>query len=196
MASRAKCSQAVFLDRDGVITRLLTERGPRETARTADDVDLLPKVADALQLLKEHGYALIVVTNQPNVAKGKSTWDDMKAIDQRFQELVAPKAAIDAIYSCYHHPDPAQVVVPELLEVCDCRKPMPGLILQAAQKYGIDIPSAWIIGDALTDLQAGAAAGIPPQHRILVSRNNQEPIQKGEQMFSDLWLAAQYIVTS
>lgn len=175
-------SITVFVDRDGVINRIVTEKGPRETPTTVDELELLPRAQAALALLKERGYRVIVITNQPNVAKGKSTWKEAEAIDQKFLELLGPEAAPDAVYACRHHPDPAQVVVPELLHECECRKPKPGLILQAAQKYGIDMRSAWLIGDAETDIQAGRAAGIPEERMILVTSA------------VDLWAAVQTII--
>lgn len=177
--------KVVFLDRDGVINRLMVERGPKETPRTADDVVLLPRVKEALQLLKQNGYTLIVITNQPNVAKGKSTWEDMEAIIARMAGLLGSDAAVDAIYACHHHPDAAQVVVPELLQDCDCRKPKPGLILQAVQEYAITVTTTWFVGDSDTDMEAAKAAGIPEERCILIGTHA-----------DDLWAATQTILAN
>lgn len=177
-------SITVFVDRDGVVNRIVTEKGPRETPTTVDELELLPRAKEALALLKQRGYRVVVVTNQPNVAKGKSTWEEAAAIDKKFLDLLGPDATPDAVYVCQHHPDPKQVVVPELLQVCECRKPKPGLILQAAQKYGIDMRLAWLIGDAETDIQAGRSAGIPQERTILITST------------VDLWTAVQTIIST
>lgn len=158
----------VFLDRDGVINRLILERGPRESPCTPNEVQLLPQAREALRRLKFAGFRLIVVTNQPNVAKGKSTFEEANAINERMQELLGDEASVDEIYVCWHHPDPAQVVVQTLLADCDCRKPKPGLILDAAQKHQIDLATAWLIGDTAADIDAGRNAGIPLEHLISV----------------------------
>lgn len=161
-------SRAVFLDRDGVLTRLITERGARETARTAEDVQLLPGVIESLHALRASGFLLVVVTNQPNVAKGKSTHQDFLAIEAKINQLLGPEAAPDMTYACQHHPDAAQVVVPDLLKECDCRKPQPGLIQRGLIDFKLDPTTCFMVGDAETDLQAGAAAGIPAEHLIYV----------------------------
>lgn len=162
--------RAVFLDRDGVINRLMIERGPRETPRIASDVELLPGVADALRQLKIAGFLLIVVTNQPNIAKGKSTWEDDAAITQRIHDLLGPEAALDGVYTCQHHPDATQVMVQELLKVCDCRKPAPGLIRQGLIDFQLDPANCWLVGDAETDVLAGQAAKISENHLIYVGK--------------------------
>lgn len=164
----APVQRAVFLDRDGVITRLMLERGPRETPRVAADVEVLPGVPEALGQLKSAGFLLVVVTNQPNIAKGKATWEDDAAITERMFELLGPEAAMDGVYACKHHPDATQVVVPELLKVCDCRKPAPGLIHQGLTDFHLDPVNCWLVGDAETDVQAGSNAGIPTNHLIFV----------------------------
>lgn len=150
---------AVFLDRDGVIVRLLIERGPRETPCTPDEVVLLPGAREALATLRQFGTPLIVVTNQPNVAKGKTTNADHAAVEERVGELLGPEAAVDAVYTCFHHPDPAQVVTPELCKACECRKPAPGLLLRAAVEHALDLRRSVMIGDSVTDIEAGKAAG-------------------------------------
>lgn len=150
---------AVFLDRDGVITALRLERGPRETARTPDEVELLPGAKEALTALRRAGFLCIVVTNQPNIAKGKTTTEAHAGIERRVAELLGPDAAPDALYTCLHHPDRVQVVVPELWQVCTCRKPQPGLLLRAAQEHGVDCAQSVMIGDTAADVEAGKRAG-------------------------------------
>ncbi|MEK7540033.1 MAG: HAD-IIIA family hydrolase, partial [Patescibacteria group bacterium] len=151
MLTGAGVKRAVFLDRDGVINRLMLDRGPRETPRTVADVALLPGVVEGLQQLKAAEFLLLVVTNQPNIAKGKTTWEDDAAITQRIHDLLGSEAALDGVYACQHHPDAAQVAVPELLKVCDCRKPAPGLIRQGLIDFELDLSACWLVGDADTD---------------------------------------------
>lgn len=160
----------IFLDRDGVINRLMLERGPRESPLTAADFELLPGAKQALEILKFAGYKLLIITNQPNVAKGKSTKQDYIEIEERMHQLLGEKAKIDGIYACLHHPDPAQVVVKELLQECDCRKPKPGLIHQAAKDHLIDLQNAWLIGDAPSDIETGINAGLNPKHLIFIGK--------------------------
>lgn len=191
MQSGTPAQRAVFLDRDGVINKLLLERGPRETARTAADVELLPGVVGALGQLKAAGFLLVVVTNQPNIAKGKATWEDDAAITQRIADVLGPEAALDGVYACRHHPEAAQVVVPELLKVCDCRKPAPGLIQQGLVDFHLDPAECWLVGDAETDVQAGINAGIPANHLIFVGAE----CHNAATCVLGLPEAAQYILT-
>lgn len=151
--------RAVFLDRDGVLTRLCLARGPRETARTPAEVELLPGSAEAVREFRNTGAPVIVVTNQPNIVKGKTTPEVHAAIERRIAELLGREAALDATYTCLHHPDVAYAVVPELAVTCDCRKPAPGLLLQAARERGIDLEHSVMIGDHASDVEAGRRAG-------------------------------------
>lgn len=162
-------NKAVFLDRDGVINQLIVARGPRETPTTPGEFTLLPGVTNSLARLKRAGYLLIIVTNQPNVAKGKTTLKSHNMIHQKMIKLIG-HGLVDRIYVCLHHPDPAQVVVPELLQECDCRKPKPGMVLQAQADYQLSLEDCWLVGDAETDMEAGCSAGIPPEHLILVGK--------------------------
>jgi len=159
--------KAVFLDRDGVINRVLVEKGPRETPTKPEELELLPGIPEALARLKTAGHLLVVVTNQPNIAKGKCSREDYSAIEKRLIELVG-EGVLDAVYVCFHHPDPNQVVEMELLGDCDCRKPKPGLILLAAKQHDIDLQQSWLVGDSETDIAAGLAAGIPTNQLILI----------------------------
>jgi len=182
----------VFLDRDGVINRLLVERGPRETPTSATDFQLIPLVREALLSLKEAGFGLIVVTNQPNLAKGKSTQKDVDDIDALMKEQLGANAAIDDLYTCFHHPDAEQVVIPELLQACECRKPAPGLLEAAITKHAIDVNSAWLVGDAVTDIEAGQRVGISNKHLLFIGDQYSDSIHA----VKDLWEASQYILTS
>ncbi|MFA7160074.1 MAG: HAD-IIIA family hydrolase, partial [Kiritimatiellia bacterium] len=104
-------------------------------------------------------FLVIVVNNQPGIAKGTLTAKRLKAINRRLSALLAEQGAQwDALYYCPHHPGPGMRKNP-FARKCQCRKPKPGLILQAARKHSIDLPSSWMVGDGLNDIQAGKAAG-------------------------------------
>jgi D-glycero-D-manno-heptose 1,7-bisphosphate phosphatase len=136
---------AVFLDRDGVINRAFTRDGTPHPPACLADLELLPHVAEALQELKARGYRLIVVTNQPDVARGTSSRVLVEAIHERLKAALG----LDAILTCFH--DDA--------DGCDCRKPSPGLLLQAAQELGVDLGSSFMVGDRWRDVEAGRRAG-------------------------------------
>ena len=146
---------AVFLDRDGT---LIEEVG---YATRPQQIRILGGVARGLARFAEAGFKRIVVTNQSGIARGLMTEDDLdrfhEALDEQLDLL---GAAVDAYYACPHHPDRSEAVRPDLAIECDCRKPKPGLILQAAEDLDIDLGASWIIGDAWRDVQAGQAAGL------------------------------------
>jgi D-glycero-D-manno-heptose 1,7-bisphosphate phosphatase len=136
---------AVFLDRDGVINRAFTRDGTPHPPAGLAELELLPDVAGALQELKMHGYWLVVVTNQPDVARGTSSRELVEAMHAHLKlEL-----GLDAVLTCFH--DDA--------DRCDCRKPSPGLLLRAAQELGIDLESSFMVGDRWRDVEAGRRAG-------------------------------------
>lgn len=143
--------RAVFLDRDGT---LIEDVG---FVRRVEDVKLLPEAAEAVSRLNHAGWAVIVVTNQSGVARGLLTEADVAATNQRMMDLLAKKdARVDAIYYCPHLPEGK---VPDYAVVCNCRKPRPGMILKAAEDFGIDLGASVMIGDAPRDVEAGLAAG-------------------------------------
>jgi len=143
--------QACFFDRDGVII---------EEADYIHDpalVRLCPFAADAVRAMHDAGRLVIVVSNQSGIARGYFTEAELKAVDARMNELLEAEGAhIDATYYCYHH---KKGVVPEYTCDCDCRKPKPGLFLQAAKELGIDLAESFMIGDKESDLEAGINAG-------------------------------------
>jgi D-glycero-D-manno-heptose 1,7-bisphosphate phosphatase len=136
---------AVFLDRDGVINRAFTRDGIPHPPACLADLELLPDVAEALKELKTHGYWLVVVTNQPDVARGTSS---RELVETMHAQLKA-NLGLDAVLTCFH--DDA--------DRCDCRKPSPGLLLRAAQELGIDLESSFMVGDRWRDVEAGRRAG-------------------------------------
>jgi D-glycero-D-manno-heptose 1,7-bisphosphate phosphatase len=152
-------TRAVFLDRDGVLNDPVFDPadGRFESPLHAADVVLADGAAEGCQLLQEAGFLLIVVSNQPGAAKGKTTLDELWAIHERVVALLAEHdVAIDEWRYCHHHPE---ATVAELRGPCDCRKPAPGMLLDAANARGIDLPASWMVGDSDGDIEAGQRAG-------------------------------------
>jgi D,D-heptose 1,7-bisphosphate phosphatase len=150
---------AVFLDRDGVINQLVffPEYGLIDSPLNPASYKLIPGAAQAIRAFNELGIKVIVVSNQPAVAKGKTTLELFDKICQKMKHLLEKQHAfVDAEYYCLHHPKAKD---PELRTICDCRKPRPGLILKAAEDFSLDLSNCYLIGDGLTDIQAGNAAG-------------------------------------
>jgi D-sedoheptulose 7-phosphate isomerase len=136
---------AVFLDRDGVINRAVVRDGKPFPPSGVKELELLPEVASSLHDLKAHGFALFVITNQPDVARGTQTREAVKAIHQ----ALASSLPIDDIFVCYH--DDA--------DDCACRKPNPGMLFEARRKHNIDLSRSFMVGDRWRDIDAGHAAG-------------------------------------
>lgn len=160
-------NRAVFLDRDGVINEILyfPELGIMDTPFTPDQFRLLPGVSEAIALINRINFKAIVVSNQPGVAKNHFTEEILARIDEKMRvELAAGGAHLDGIYYCLHHP---QAIVERYQVVCDCRKPRPGLLFKAAQDMDIDLARSFMIGDSLTDVEAGYRAGC---RTILIGR--------------------------
>jgi len=159
--------KAVFIDRDGVINELIyfQDLGIIDTPFTPEQFRLLPGVGEAIRAINEMGYKAIVVSNQPGIARNHFTEETLAQIDAKMnQELARAGAFLDAIYYCPHHPrgDNGKYRME-----CDCRKPKPGLLLRAAQDLNIDLSASFMVGDNITDIQAGRSAGC---HTILVGR--------------------------
>lgn len=150
---------ALFIDRDGVINELATNRWSQypEGPLSVDDVILIDGVTAALAKVAKTDFALIGITNQPSAAKRLISVDEQDAIHARVEDLLAKNNIVfEAWKICPHHPEG---VVKELAFVCDCRKPKPGLILEAAEALNIDCKRSWTIGDSDSDVEAGRAAG-------------------------------------
>lgn len=145
--------RALLLDRDGTIT----VEGEWLTRR--EDLVLVPGAAAALARLSARGWKLVLVTNQSAIARGLITPAQLDEIHAELQQnLEAQGAHLDALYSCPHHPTEGRGTY---RVECECRKPKPGLVLQAARELGLDLAHCWMIGDAARDLEAGWAAGVP-----------------------------------
>jgi histidinol-phosphate phosphatase family protein len=147
---RTRLRPAVFLDKDGT----LVENVPFNADPSL--VVLAPGAGEALRLLKRAGFALIVVSNQPGVGLGRFPAAALDGVTRRLNELLEPdEAAPDAVYYCPHAPLEAGAGrLP-----CTCRKPAPGLLFRAAREHGLHLPSSWMVGDILDDVEAGRAAG-------------------------------------
>jgi len=137
--------RAVFLDRDGVINRAFVLDGKSYPPALVSEVEILPHVDFALNNLKKAGYLLIVITNQPDVATGKTA----RLVVDQINKFLKDSLPIDETYTCYH----------EDADNCNCRKPKPGSLFDAAQIYNIDLSKSFMIGDRWRDIEAGAAAG-------------------------------------
>jgi len=152
-------SKAVFLDRDGVINELIyyPEQGIVDSPFTPEQFRLFPWAGKSIKQLSKAGYKVIVVSNQPGIAKGYLSRKGFERIrGKMISELEAQGVFIDGEYYCFHHPE---AKVKSLKVNCKCRKPKPGLLLQAAQEHDICLTDSWFIGDGLTDVQAGKKAG-------------------------------------
>lgn len=138
-------SRAVFLDRDGVINRAIVRDGRPYPPKDLSQLQILPGVAKSLNKLREANYLLIVVTNQPDVARGFVKREDVELINN----YLASKLPIDDFKTCYH----------DGIDACKCRKPLPGALINAAELYEIDLSKSFMVGDRWRDIEAGQAAG-------------------------------------
>jgi D-glycero-D-manno-heptose 1,7-bisphosphate phosphatase len=153
----------VFVDRDGTLNEMVfdPDHGLLDSPFTPDHLRLRPGAARFVAGLNRAGLPVIVVTNQPGLAKGTLTADRLQAIHQRLIELLAREGArLDAIYHCPHHPSGSAGGDPRFVRDCDCRKPRPGLILQAAAERGRDLTRSHMVGDGTVDVAAGRAAHV------------------------------------
>lgn len=158
-------AKAVFLDRDGVINRKALEG---EYVTCWDDFHFLPGVAEGVALLNRASFSVIVVTNQRCIAKGLLSTDELEEMHKRMTASLARAGAnIDAIYYCPHEMEPT----------CDCRKPAPGMLLNAARARGIELPSSWMIGDSDIDVEAGRNAGCKTVRLLAEAESRDEAVR-------------------
>jgi len=152
-------TDAVFLDRDGVINKLVffPELGLIDSPLNPSQFKLIAGAAEAIRTFNDLGLKVIIVSNQPAIAKGKMSEDLFESIRQKMSQLLEKQGArIDAEYYCFHHPHARRY---KYKKICDCRKPKPGLILRAKADFGLDPSKCYMIGDGLTDIKAGNLAG-------------------------------------
>lgn len=177
--------RAVFLDRDGTLNVEVNY------LRRVEDLRLIPGAGEALAALRRQGFVLVGITNQAGIARGLLDETVLGAIHERLQALLAAQGArLDAVYFCPHHP--------EFTGACECRKPLPGMLLQAAAELDIDLARSWMVGDTPADIAAGRAAGCRSvlvrtgYGRSYVQANGG---QAPETIVDDIAAAARYILS-
>jgi len=168
-------NKAVFIDRDGVITKFLYKPdGNIMSPANLEQVEILPLVKEGILKLKKMGFKIISITNQPGVAFGYLLPEKLKEIN----EYLKKELGIDEIYSCTHHPNMG----------CNCRKPKIGLILKAAKDFHIDIKESYMVGDNLSDIKTGMNAGVKKTFRIGTLRADIMELQHKKKIFPDYTL--------
>jgi D-glycero-D-manno-heptose 1,7-bisphosphate phosphatase len=150
-------TRAVFLDRDGVLNRAIVRDGRPYPPASLDELEIVENAAGSLQRLKNLGFLLLVVTNQPDVARGTQTLDTIHTLHEAMRESLP----LDDFLICPH----------DDRDGCRCRKPLPGLLLEAQARYGIDLGRSFLVGDRWRDIDAGHAAGC---RTVLLDHNYRE----------------------
>ena len=183
---RTPSRKAAFLDRDGVINFDKAYVGQWE------DFEFVPGAIEGMQLLQAAGYALVVVTNQSGLARGYYTEEQYQFLTRKMlEELSQQGIKVAGVYHCPHHP---KGIMPDLSVACNCRKPAPGLLLQAARELNLSMKDSFLIGDKASDIQAARAAGVFKAYAV--SSDNPKGINKGIQAdghFYNLLACAQYL---
>ena len=180
MRNLRNAQKAVFIDRDGVLNKYVG------FLRDIEEFELIPGVVEALRKINSLGYLAIVVTNQPVIARGEVTFRELEEIHNKMETLLGQEGVyVDRIYFCPHHPHKGyEGEIVELKYDCNCRKPKPGMLLQAAKDYNIDLKQSWMIGDSKNDMQAGNAAGCQTA-LISVERDNLQNMNYGQTLIVD-----------
>ena len=160
--------KAIFLDRDGTINEMVG------FVTKPEQFELIEGAAEAIKAINKSGYLAIVVTNQPVIARGDCTFEELQTIHDKMEtELGKVGAFVDAIYVCPHHTDKGfEGERPEYKFNCDCRKPKPGLLLQAAKDFNIDLSESYMIGDSHRDVEAGENAGVKKSIKVEENKNS------------------------
>lgn len=151
-------TNGVFLDRDGVINELVISpiTGKGTSPKKIEDLRIFPYAVESLLALQKAGYELFIVSNQPDFARGKCKLDEIQIVNDGFDEILSKSGVkIKKFYYCLHHPNG---IVPEYSIACNCRKPKPGSLLDAAKSFNINLVNSWMIGDQDTDIECGKAA--------------------------------------
>lgn len=171
-------NKAIFLDRDGVINKTIFRDGKPRAPYIMADFALFEKVEEAVQIFKDHGYLTVIVTNQPDVSRGWVTRESVEMINAEIQKILN----VDAVKVCYH----------DNSEKCLCRKPEPGMLLEAVKEFNIDLNLSFMIGDRYGDVEAGHRAGCKS---ILVGEGDpQKDIKDPVARVSSLFEAAEWII--
>jgi D-glycero-D-manno-heptose 1,7-bisphosphate phosphatase len=172
-------TRAVFLDRDGVINRSLIRNGRPYAPVSLADLEFLPGVAEAIGKLKQAGFKVIVVTNQPDVTAGLLSRDTLAAMHER----VTRELGVDDIKVCYHVDQ----------DRCECRKPKPGMLLEAASQWSIDLQQSYLVGDRWNDIEAGRAAGC--KTILIRSEYDEQQADKPDAVVESLFEASELILS-
>ena len=171
-------NKAFFLDRDGVLNTMVFRLGKLRAPYTLEEFSLFPQVPEALAALKGAGYKLIVVTNQPDVARGWVSRDAVDLVNGKIRDLLP----VDDIEVCFHTEKDA----------CECRKPKPGMLLRAARNWDIDLSRSFMVGDRYSDVEAGVSAGC---RSVLIGAGEaREKVVEPYLRSSSLWAAVQVIL--
>lgn len=178
-------NRAVFLDRDGVLNRNVWNPATStyESPLAPEQFELAPNVIPALRLLRDAGFLLFLVSNQPNYAKGKASISTLEAIHERLEAaLIRARIRFAAYYYCFHHP--------AFSGECICRKPSPYFLYRARDSFQVDLAHSWMVGDRATDIECGHAAGA---RTVEIGIRNTSKAG-ADRIAPDLWGAAQIIV--
>jgi D-glycero-D-manno-heptose 1,7-bisphosphate phosphatase len=160
--------RAVFLDRDGTINE------EKEYLWRVEEFSFIGGAVEAIRLLRDAGYLVVVVTNQSGIGRGMYGEEDLERLHAyMLTELEARGAGVDAVYFCPHHPHHG---VGEYAIHCSCRKPLPGMLLQAAIELGIDLSASWMVGDKIADMEAGRSAGC----RVMLVRTGYGGVEEAD----------------
>ena len=180
-------AKAIFLDRDGVLNALVyyPSHDEWESPRTPEDVELLPGVADAIREAAALGFLIFVVSNQPSAAKGKMTLEALHAVHAELVRQLGD-VPITAFFYCYHRSE----------DRCECRKPSPYFVLEAAKNYDLDLSASWFAGDQDGDIGCGRRAGVRTALLQYARSKPKRGAERADQSFDDLahfvrWLAQQ-----
>ena len=171
--------RAIFLDRDGVVNRAVVKNGKPLAPQSIKEFRLLPKVAQAVKDLRHAGYLVIIATNQPDVGAGKQSRASVEKIHARLEHSVP----VDGIKVCYHTDK----------DGCDCRKPKPGMLLEAASEFGIDLKNSFMVGDRWRDIEAGKAAGCGTLW--IRSQYKERTVEKPDAVSDSLYAASRLILS-
>ena len=172
-------TKAVFLDRDGVLNQSVVPEGIPCPPACVDELEIFPDAAGALQRLKQAGYLLIVVTNQPDIARGTQS----RAVVDEINAALGAALPVDEFVVCPH----------DNAANCTCRKPKPGMVLEAAARHTVDLKESFLIGDRWRDIDCGAAAGV---RTVLIDRGYRErmPEHAPDFVTESLSAAAEWIL--
>lgn len=180
----------LFLDRDGTINVEV------DYLSDPDELVLIPGAADAIRRAREAGYVIIVVTNQSGVARGILTPLDLAAIHARLDSLLAAEGArVDDYFACPHHPE---IGSETYRKACSCRKPNPGMLIEAAEKHQLDLGRSALVGDSIRDLEAGRRAGVPERYLVATGKgmSKKDELDPSDHFVADLAEAVDRILDS